>query len=289
MNGSLEPFSLTALLRLWLCFCLLPVLLDVDRSLAEPLDPLSPASFEVGIDEEDDTALFVVGNTLFAVFHELGHALVDLLNLPVVGREEDAADGFAAVLMIPPDPDPVRDQLIVAVADGWRLQGEQTGDGVDQRPLWTEHTLDEQRYFAVICWLVGSDQEGFFDLANEAGMPLERIESCAGEFDRMKAGWQDLLKGHGADGSIDERPIAVVFEPPYAEDVEAFEFARLGGAIERSILYFAGNIDLPEKITVRFTSCDEANAFWYGAHRDVVICYELIDDFIAVLLDNSGL
>ncbi|MGI9494328.1 MAG: DUF4344 domain-containing metallopeptidase, partial [Geminicoccaceae bacterium] len=186
------------LLRLLLWLCFLPALLGVDRTLAEPLDPLAPASFEVAIDEKDDTALFVVGNTLFAVYHELGHALVDVLNLPVVGREEDAADGFAAVLMIPPDPDPVRDQLIVAVADGWLLQGEQKGGGVNQSPLWTEHALDEQRYFAVICWLVGSDQEGFFDLASEAGMPVARIETCTGDFDRMKAGWQDLLRGHGA-------------------------------------------------------------------------------------------
>ncbi len=279
--------------RFLLWFCFLSALPDADRSLASSVDPLSPIAFEVEIDEEDDTALFVVGNTLFAVYHELGHALIDLLDLPVVGREEDAVDGFAAVMMIPPDPDPVRDQLIVAVADGWRLQSERTGDGVDPSPLWAEHALSEQRYFAVICWMVGSDQEGFFDLAQESGMPVERIETCADDFDRMKAGWQDLLEGHGSDPAGERHPddtsIQVVFEPPYPEDAEAFEFALLGDVVERSVLQLAQNINLPETITVRFKSCDEANAFWYGAKRDVVICYELVGDFLSVLYDNSGL
>lgn len=287
MNGSTGSFLSSVLVSLYL----LPSLLAGDRASAEQLDPLAPVAFEVDLDDEDDTALFVVGNVLFAVYHELGHALIDLLDLPVIGREEDAADGFAAVMMIPPDPDPVRDELIVAVADGWLLQSEQAGVASDQRPLWAEHALDEQRYFAVICWMVGSDQEGFFDLARESGMPEERIETCAGDFDRMKAGWQDLLDGHGVDaaraGNAENRPIAVAFEKPHRDDVEAFEWAGLGKVVEQSILDFAGNIDLPENITVRFQSCDEANAFWFSERLDVVICYGLVDDFLSVLSDNS--
>src|ERR1700676_2962934 len=38
---------------------------------------------------------FVVGNTLFVLAHEMGHALIGQMNMPVLGREEDAADSFA--------------------------------------------------------------------------------------------------------------------------------------------------------------------------------------------------
>ena len=72
----------------------------------------------------DDETLFVVGNTLFTIYHELGHGLVDLLGLPVIGREEDAVDGFAAVTMIPEEPDAVGDALIIAVADAWQVQSD---------------------------------------------------------------------------------------------------------------------------------------------------------------------
>src|SRR5437868_6462646 len=39
-----------------------------------------------------DRVEFVVGNTLFVLLHELGHVLITELNLPVLGRQEDAAD-----------------------------------------------------------------------------------------------------------------------------------------------------------------------------------------------------
>ena len=35
---------------------------------------------------------FVMGNTLFAMAHEIGHGLINEMNMPVLGREEDAAE-----------------------------------------------------------------------------------------------------------------------------------------------------------------------------------------------------
>ena len=43
---------------------------------------------------------FVVGNMLFVFVHEMGHALVHEMDVPVLGREEDAADAFATLTML---------------------------------------------------------------------------------------------------------------------------------------------------------------------------------------------
>jgi hypothetical protein len=43
---------------------------------------------------------FVVGNMLFVMLHEIGHAAITEMGLPVLGRPEDAADSFAAVGLI---------------------------------------------------------------------------------------------------------------------------------------------------------------------------------------------
>lgn len=290
MNGSYGSSPLSITLKLLLSLGLLLGLSAAAPARAEQ-EPLIPVNVQVDLDQGDDTALFVVGNTLFAVYHELGHALIDLLELPVIGREEDAADGFAAVMMIPPIADPIRDELIVAVADGWRLQSDRAGTIGDQGPLWAEHALDEQRYFAVICWMVGSDQEGFFDLAEELGMPVERIEACAGDFERMRAGWEGLLSDHviGTTDSAhgNQGRIAVVFDNPDQNDAQAFEWARSGEVIERSVLDFGQRIALPEDITVRFRSCGDANAFWYRDRLEVSICYGLVDDFLSVLTGDG--
>jgi len=50
--------------------------------------------------QQSDLVEFVAGNMLFVGFHEMGHALVNQLHLPVLGREEDAVDAFATLAML---------------------------------------------------------------------------------------------------------------------------------------------------------------------------------------------
>src|SRR6266850_5044955 len=47
----------------------------------------------------DESARTTTGAMLFVLTHELGHALVDLFHLPVLGREEDAADQISIYLL----------------------------------------------------------------------------------------------------------------------------------------------------------------------------------------------
>ena len=44
--------------------------------------------------------LFVLANLEFTLLHEFGHALIDDLQLPVFGMEEDAADRIAIIAML---------------------------------------------------------------------------------------------------------------------------------------------------------------------------------------------
>ena len=42
----------------------------------------------------------VLGHFFYAVAHEAGHAIFDLLNVPVFGYQEDAADQFARYIIL---------------------------------------------------------------------------------------------------------------------------------------------------------------------------------------------
>ncbi len=60
----------------------------------------------------------------FIVLHETGHALVELLDLPVTGRQEDAVDQLAAILMLRfADSDETPAQVIdnLRMAANWLL------------------------------------------------------------------------------------------------------------------------------------------------------------------------
>lgn len=257
--------------------------------MSSPIDRYADAEGLLSSDVViDDHTLFVIGNTLFTLYHELGHALVDLLDLPVIGREEDAVDGFAAVTMIPEVPDEVRDALIVAVADGWRAQGDLAVD-VGERAYWGEHALDEQRHYAIVCLMVGSDQEGFYDYALDAGLPNERIETCVDDFQLMRTSWERLLAPYEqehehAEGALGT-PVALIFDKPTERQSRLFDLIRQGGLLEAGVDRFAKRFALPAPLTIRFAPCNDPNAYWSPQELEITICYELIDEFTTILTD----
>ncbi|EAQ14442.1 putative metallopeptidase DUF4344 [Maritimibacter alkaliphilus HTCC2654] len=46
-----------------------------------------------------DVEAFVESNILATLYHELGHALIDIQDVPIFGQEEDAADVLSILLV----------------------------------------------------------------------------------------------------------------------------------------------------------------------------------------------
>src|SRR5690606_22691533 len=87
--------------------------------------------------------------TLFVVFHELGHALVDFYDLPITGREEDAVDDFSTVLLVAAD----MGGAALDAAVYWAISAETP----DTTSFADEHSLDQQRFFNIMCTVYGSN------------------------------------------------------------------------------------------------------------------------------------
>ena len=50
----------------------------------------------VGTSEEDG---FVALNLISVFYHELGHTVIDTMQVPIFGQEEDAAEAFSILLI----------------------------------------------------------------------------------------------------------------------------------------------------------------------------------------------
>src|SRR5215471_3039562 len=50
--------------------------------------------------QRENVVNFVVGNMLFVMLHELGHGAVEQFKIPIIAREEDAADNFAIIRLL---------------------------------------------------------------------------------------------------------------------------------------------------------------------------------------------
>jgi hypothetical protein len=145
-----------------------------------------------------------VGAFVDIAMHEAGHAMFDLLKVPILGREEDAADMVAAyfVLQLPKEK---RRGLILGSAYTYanELKVRKPRDlyrprlGVARHvKLADEHSTPAQRLYNLLCIAYGSDKELFADLVKEGYLPSERAELCEGEYRQIDYAYKKLLAPH---------------------------------------------------------------------------------------------
>jgi hypothetical protein len=136
-----------------------------------------------------------IGGILDTILHEVGHAVIDMLDLPVLGREEDAADFFSVFLQLQFPPDDAR-RLIEGVA--FMMGSEARQDFMEkQRPhmFAGPHGLNAQRYYNVLCLAYGANSAMFDDVA-PAGLPAWRAGDCGDEYALLKRAFDRLVLPH---------------------------------------------------------------------------------------------
>lgn len=122
------------------------------------------------------------------LLHEVGHALVHVLDLPITGREEDVVDQLSAWMLISAGD---ADAVLGYAATYYTESGE-----VGAADFAGVHALNEQRYFNLLCWAYGSDPEAAEELTASWELPSERAELCADEYAQMDRAWSRLLGPH---------------------------------------------------------------------------------------------
>ena len=150
-------------------------------------------------DHEDpkEAEASLVGATLFTVLHEIAHALVHVLDLPITGREEDAADQLATWLLVSDADHAGADMAIDGALSFLHDAGAEDKDGEDPA-TWDEHSLSEQRFYNIVCWVYGSQPDAFGDLleSKDGPLPDDRAEVCPDEWKKLASAWPRLLEDH---------------------------------------------------------------------------------------------
>jgi hypothetical protein len=140
----------------------------------------------------------VIDATLFVFQHELGHALVHLLELPITGKEEDAVDDLATLVLLHEWEG--GDESALNAAEAFYALGELQEAAVAENaenapeilPYYGEHSLGKQRYYQVVCIVYGSDPEAHAHLVPDA-LPESRAVRCPAEYEQKANSWDILL------------------------------------------------------------------------------------------------
>jgi hypothetical protein len=145
-----------------------------------------------------------IGPFVDVFLHEAGHALFDLLKIPVLGREEDAADQLAAYYMLQFPPETKRKLILgAAYAYASELNVRQARDLYKRKlevgrhvTFADEHGTTAQRLYNLLCVAYGSDKALFAEVVQKGYLPASRVDICEGEYRQVELAYRMLIAPH---------------------------------------------------------------------------------------------
>lgn len=227
------------------------------------------------------TTEFTTGNMLFVLLHESAHGLISDLGLPVLGREEDAADAFATVTMLEMNTQ-FTHRTLVNAAKGWMISAKRSRETGEPEAYYDVHGLDFQRAYNIICLMVGSDPERYEDLANEVNMPDDRQGTCQGDYSNASWSWQRALKPYLRTPGQERQKYQIVYGKAEGS-LDIFERAfRATGMMERVADRLTDLYAWRKPFSIESQTCGSSGANWDVQLHKVVLCYEIADEFVTL-------
>ena len=164
------------------------------------------------LEPEEDPAVFLdevwprtASSINTVLFHEAAHAVIHLLDLPVTGRSEDAADQLGFLLEVAAWRMGSRTSNPIEGSSFW--EGMDDSEKFDERTAANLHSMSKQRAHNFTCWNYGRALTN--EMADEAPhykgavlgygrkfLPEHRLESCEWEYAELRRSWQRLLGGN---------------------------------------------------------------------------------------------
>src|ERR1700730_225109 len=231
-------------------------------------------------------AEFFAGNMMFVVLHEMAHAIISDMDIPILAREEDVADSFAATRLIKIQSG-ISDRVVTEAAQGFFTSDRR--DKKEGNPIvyYDDHGLDLVRAYQIVCLVVGSDKDKFKQLAAETKLPEDQQATCVGDYGKTAHAWDVVLKPHLRRPDQPRTNIDVIYGD--AKDgleihAQTFRSIQLLDIIAR---HAEDQFVWSASFTLEMQSCGFINARWVAKTRKLTLCYELAADFVD-LYDTYG-
>lgn len=243
---------------------------------ATSASPAQPAAPDGESEIMRDAMTFAMHDASFTIYHEVAHLLIGELDLPVLGKEEDAADALGTIWLLEFDEAEDSYDALVSASDGWYFNALKADtSSFEDLAYSADHTLDIHRAYAMVCYMVGKDRDIFGDTADDYEIDPDRQERCEDTYNDALRGWMRVLEPHITEGDEISDYEVIYEEAGDYEDIAAELKSR--EIIDIAAASIAATFTLPRKVTFRVTQCGEANAYYYPAEGEVVYCYELAD------------
>jgi len=157
----------------------------------------------------------VMGQFFYVMAHEMGHAMFDILAVPVFGNAEDAADHFATYIMLQFGKDQARG-LITGAAYSYKKYVMNPEVTAPLAAFSDAHAAPAQRFYNLLCLAYGADPVLFEDVVKKGYLPEGRARGCKGEYEQVTFAFRDLIVPH-----LDQQLAKTVLDKTWLPDVKA--------------------------------------------------------------------
>ena len=141
----------------------------------------------------------IIGQFLFWLTHEMGHAMFDIFQVPVFGRQEDAADQVAGYVLLQFGHDQALRLVKGAAYAGHKLIESIKDNSAVSKPIAkfsSNHGQPEERFFNMLCMAYGADPVTFAGVVEKGYLPETRAKHCDDEFEDFKRAWLKEIRPH---------------------------------------------------------------------------------------------
>ena len=135
----------------------------------------------------------IAGEFVEVTLHEMGHAVFDLFNVPIFGREEDAADQIAGFIMLQFGQD-VALRTISGTAYAYQQQAKESS--WSRTGFADEHETDEQRFYNYLCLAYGAQPATFQRFVDSNVLPAKRAANCGREYRQIQRSFMKTIMPH---------------------------------------------------------------------------------------------
>ncbi len=165
----------------------------------ELLDDIRQYGISSGIATQDSSHTYAAAVFGYLIFsHELGHALINLYELPVLGKQEDAADAFSVVLLM---EEAGKTQAQREEIAKFQIEAAMYMYYLTQGTKFTDvHSMNNVRLANLTCWAAGAQpsilQKDQTILNFASNLFNNQIRNCVGEYQQQKESVYKLLAAY---------------------------------------------------------------------------------------------
>ena len=131
--------------------------------------------------------------TAFTFLHEMGHAIVDKLKIPITGKEENAVDELAMVILMSDTSDAT---YYAAIEGAMQFYTDALDEDLKDFPYYDVHAPSIERYYDMLAIIVGGSPASADDYVGENDkfkLHPDRAEHAQADYEKKLANWKKLL------------------------------------------------------------------------------------------------